>query len=392
MKGFRAKLDYILKHNIVINKMFKFFASTFIRLMGLFIPVDKKAILFSAHGRKYNDSPKAIYEYLLAHPEFKDYKFYWAIEDNTKAQIPGEYTAVKPDTFKYFCTALRCKYWVTCVNIERGLKFKRRKMVYLNTWHGIPIKTVGNEAEGRKDYDFSYIDYFCVSGDYEIDVYKRSFNVGQAQLLKSGMPRNDVLYNTTDNEIRAIKERLGLPLNKKILLYAPTWRDSKDGGKSYQIKPPIDLALWERELGAEYILLFRTHPYTNELLGVAFNNFVRDYTNYPDINDLMKIADVLISDYSATIFDYAILERPIVCFAYDLGTYSRERGFAMDISTEMPGGCAITEQDVIARILKGDFQVECAAVRAFKQKYINYGGNATEACVKAMFLKQKQEV
>lgn len=387
MKDFRAKLDYVLKHNIAINKMFNVTASTFIKMMGLFIPVDKKAILFSAHGRKYNDSPKEIYEYLLAHPEYKDYKFYWAIEDDDKTEIPGEHTIVKPDTVKYFRTALKCKYWVTCVNIERSLKFKRHKTVYLNTWHGIPIKTVGNEAKGRKDYDFSYINFFCISGEYEIDVYKRSFNLSESQLLKCGMPRNDVLYNTTEDEILAIKERLGLPLNKKILLYAPTWRDSKDGGKSYQIKPPINLTLWEQELGEDYVLLFRTHPYTNELLGVHFNAFVRDYTNYPNINDLMKIADVLISDYSATIFDYAILERPIICFAYDLEEYSHERGFAIDIRVEMPGGIMATEEDVIARIRKGDVEEECAAVRAFKQKYIEHGGNATEVCVKAMFSK-----
>lgn len=387
MKGFRAKLDYILKHNVVINKIFKFSASAVIRAMGLFTPIDEKAILFSAHGRKYNDSPKAIYEYLLKHPEYKDYRFYWAIEDNYKTEIPGEYTVVKPDTIEYFRTALRCKYWVTCVNIERSLKFKRRKTVYLNTWHGIPIKTVGNEAEGRKDYDFSYIDYFCISGDYETDVYKRSFNVKGSQLLKSGMPRNDVLYNTSEKEISSIKERLGLPLDKKIILYAPTWRDSKNGGKSYQIKPPIDLALWERELGQDHILLFRTHPYTNELLGVDFNDFVKDYSNYPDINELMKISDFLISDYSATIFDYSILEKPIICFAYDLEEYSRERGFALDIREEMPGGIAKTEEEVIARILSGNTDAEVQAVRVFKLKYIEYGGRATEACVNAMFSK-----
>ena len=387
MKGFRAKLDYVLKHNAVINKVFKFSASTLVKMMGLFIPVDERAILFSAHGRKYNDSPKAIYEYLVSHPEYKDYKFYWAIEDNYKTEIPGEYTVVKPDTIKYFCTALRCKYWVTCVNIERSLKFKRKKTVYLNTWHGIPIKTVGNEAEGRKDYDFSYIDYFCISGDYETEVYKRSFNVTERQLLKSGMPRNDALYNTTEEEIRSLKEKMGLSLDKKVILYAPTWRDSKDGGKSYQIKPPIDLALWEKELGDRYILLFRTHPYTNELLGVDFNDFVIDCTNYPNINELMKVSDILISDYSATIFDYSILERPIICFAYDLEEYSKERGFAMDIRAEMPGGIAETERDVIARINKGDIESECAAVREFKKKYIEYGTNATEMCVKAMFSK-----
>lgn len=385
MNRFRAKLDYLLKHNVWINKTFRFAASSLIKTMGLFVRVDDKAVLFSAHGRKYNDSPKAIYEYMITQPQYADYKFYWAIEDNYKTQIPGDCTIIKPDTFSYFYTALKCKYWVTCVNIERGLRFKRKKTKYLNTWHGIPIKTVGNEAEGRKDYDFSYIDYFCVSGDYEVDVYNRSFRVTQKQLLKSGLPRNEVLYRTTDEKVCQIKEALGIPSDKKVLLYAPTWRDSKDGGNTYQIKPPIDLELWQEKLGEEYVLLFRTHPYTNELLGVQFNDFVRDCTNYPDINHLMVCADVLISDYSATIFDYSILERPIICFAYDLEQYAQERGFAMDIQGEMPGGIARTQDEVIARILHADPSEEIDAVKQFKQKYIMYGGDATEQCVNALF-------
>lgn len=387
MKGFRARLDYLLKHNMVFNKIFKLLASSFVRILGIFIPIDDKAILFSAQGRRYNDSPRAIYEYMISRPEYSGYRFYWAIEENCKTEIPGSYTVVKPDTIQYFCTALKCKYWITCVNIERSLRFKRKRTVYLNTWHGIPIKTVGNEAEGRKDYDFSYIDLFCISGDYEIDVYKRSFRVDKNQLLKVGMPRNDALYNTTKEEVCEIKQRLGIPQDKKVLLYAPTWRDSKNGGKTYQIKPPIDLALWKEKLGDAYILLFRTHPYTNELLGVEFNDFVRDFANYPNINDLMKCADVLISDYSATIFDYSILERPIVCFAYDLEEYAQERGFAMNIKDEMPGGISKTEDEVIDRILHINQEQEKDAVKEFKKKYITYGGSATEQCVKAMFDK-----
>jgi CDP-glycerol glycerophosphotransferase len=121
------------------------------------------------------------------------------------------------------------------------------------------------------------------------------------------------------------------------------------------------------------------------LLGVEFNSFVRDYVNYPNINDLMKISDILISDYSATIFDYAILERPIISFAYDCDEYGEERGFAMDPRAEMPGGIVKTEDEVIDRILGMNYEKEVAAVKAFKNKYLTYGGQATEKCVKKMF-------
>lgn len=386
MNGLRARVDYLLKHNIVINKTFKILASLGIKFIGLFTPMDNKSILFSAHSRKYNDSPRAIYEKMISDPKYHNFKFYWALDD-VNIDIPGNAKKIVPDTLKYFRTALKCKYWVTCVNIERSLKFKRKKCVYLNTWHGIPIKTVGNEAAGRKDYDFSYIDYFCISGDYEIPIYEKSFNIPASHMIKTGMPRNDALYKTTDEEIKSIKERIGLPLNKKVLLYAPTWRDSKDGGKSYSITPPMNLLKWQEKLGDDYVLLFRIHPYTNKLLGIEYNEFVRDYSNYPNINDLLKIADILISDYSATIFDYAILERPIISFAYDCDEYGKERGFAMDIRQEMPGGICETEDDVINRIINIDIEKEVSAVKIFKDKYITHGGNATDICLKTIFDK-----
>ena len=279
MDGIRAKLDYVLKHNMLVNKVFKLAAGTAMKAWGLITPIDEKAVLFSGHSRKYNDSPRAIYEYMISHPDYKDYKFIWALEDPEGTEIPGNCVKIKCDTPAYFKAALSSKYWITCVNIERSLKFKKKNQVYLNTWHGIPIKTIGNEAAGRKDYDFSYIDYFCISSDWEIDLYKKSFNVNQKQVLKSGLPRNDVLYNTSDEEVLQLKKKMGLPLDKKVILYAPTWRDSKDGGASYSIRPPMNLKYWEERLSDEYILLFRTHPYTNKLLGVEFNSFVRDYIN-----------------------------------------------------------------------------------------------------------------
>lgn len=387
MDGFRAKLDYLLKHNKVINKSFRIFASAGVRVIGLITPMDNKAVIFSAHSRKYNDSPRAIYEYMITQPEYKDFTFYWAL-DNTEVEIPGNAIKIVPDTFRYFKTALKCKYWITCVNIERSLKFKKKKCVYLNTWHGIPIKTVGNEAAGRKDYDFSYIDFFCVSGEYEVPIYEKSFNIPKSHIIRSGMPRNDVLYSVSSEKIMDIKKRLDLPSNKKIILYAPTWRDSKDGGKSYSIKPPMDLKKWEEELGKDYVLLFRTHPYTNQLLGVDYNDFVRDYSDYPSINDLMMISDILVSDYSATIFDFSILERPIISFAYDCDEYGKERGFAMDIRKEMPGGICESEEEVINRIKSINNEQEICAVKHFKEKYLAYGGHATEECLKALFHKE----
>ena len=384
MTGFRARIDYILKHNTFMQKVFLSSASLALKALGLFVRTDKKMILFSGQSRKFNDSPRYIYEYIKSHREFDDYKCVWVLEKTDSTEIEG-CEIVKADTFKYFITTLKAKYWVTCVNIERGLRYKKRSTVYLNTWHGIPIKTIGNDAKGRKDYNFSHIDYFCVSGEYEKEIYQRAFLLPSTHLIETGMPRNDSLYRTSQSEIEEIKKRLGLPLDKKIILYAPTWRDSKDGGRSYEIKPPINMSLWEEQLKNEYVFLLRTHPYTNKLMGVSFNDFVRDFSGYHSINDLMKVSDILVSDYSATIFDYSILERPIICFAYDYEEYKKERGLVMSLEDEMPGGVDFSERDVLKRILNMDYDGECELVKKFKNKYIVYGGSATKKCVEALF-------
>ena len=102
MHGYRARLDYILKHNYVVNRLFNWTASSFMRLWGSFISMDNNMVLFSGHTRKYNDSPKALYEYIMAHPEkYGQYKCVWALEDPQNAEVPGNCIKIKADTIQY---------------------------------------------------------------------------------------------------------------------------------------------------------------------------------------------------------------------------------------------------------------------------------------------------
>lgn len=389
MNGLRARLDYILKHNYLIYRIFNFSVSSVLKIIGIFIPIDKKMVIFSGQARKYNDSSRSLYEYMLAHPEkYGQYQCVWALEDPEHVDIPGNPIKIKADTMEYFKMTLRAKYWITCVNIERSLHYKKKGCRYLNTWHGTPFKHIGNDAGGRKDFDFGSVDYFCYASEYEKEIYKRAFRTREDSMIPTGLPRNDELYRVTSQEIKDIKERLGLPLDKKIILYAPTWRDSTDNGKTYAIKPPIDAKRWEKELKDDYIVLFRMHTYTNKLLGLEFNDTLRDYSAYPNVNDLFKVADILISDYSASMADYAILERPVLCFTYDYEQYREERGLYVDYATDMPSGILRTEDDVLNYIKTMYYEAECEKTRVMiKEKLIHLGGNATELCLEKLFEK-----
>lgn len=389
MHGLRARLDYVLKHKNIVNKIFNITASSILKFIGIFIPMDENLVLFSAHSRKYNDSPRALYEYMIAHPEiYGDYKILWALEDPKNVTIPGNAIKIKADSPKYFISALKAKYWVTCVNIERSLHFKKKGCRYLNTWHGLSINHCGNAVPGRKDFDFSNIDYMCYESEYHKKILIRDFQCMEDAMIPTGLPRNDTLYKTTQEEIVSLKEKLGLPLDKKILLYTPTWRDSTDMGKTYSIKPPLTVDLWEKELKDHYVMLLRTHAYTNKLLGIEFNDFVRNMSQYPDINDLFKVADILISDYSSCIADFAILERPIICFGYDYDEYSKVRGLYIDMEKDMPSGVKRTEYEVIQHIKAMDYASECKLTKELiKERLTNIGGNATEICLTKLFEK-----
>ena len=359
------------------------------RLLGLFNPIDKGMVLFTGHTRKYNDSPRIIYEYMIRQERFKNLKYVWGLDDLT-VEIPGNPIKVKSDTLEYFKYSLKSKYWIACVNIERGLHYKKKACLYLNTWHGAPVNAIGNQVPNRKDFDFTDVDFFCYESEWNKELDKKYLNIREESMIPSGLPRNDELYYVTSEKVNKLKEQLGLPKDKKIILYAPTWRESTDNGDTYSITPPMNIKYWEEKLGDDYILLLRTHAYTNKLMGVQFDEFCRNYSSYPRINDLFAIADILISDYSSCISDYCILERPIICFGWDYDTYKVIRGLNLDFEHEMPSGVLKTEQDVVNHILTMDYEKECRLTKEkLKLKVSAIGGHATEMCVDALFKNYK---
>lgn len=380
------KLEHAIKHNAVVQNLYRYGMSSAFKVMGIFTRIDPNLVLMNGHSYKYNDSPRAIYRKMCELGLDQQYKIVWALNDPNDVEIPGNVTKVKMDTLEYFKTALKAKYWVSCVGIERGLHFKKKSQKYLNTWHGAAINVCGNGVPGRKDFHWKYIDYFCVCGKYDEVNFGRDLELNSSSFLRTGLPRNDVLYSVTEESQKKIQEKLGLPVGKKYILYAPTWRDSEDGGASYQITPPIDWNRWRQELGDKYIVMLRTHPYTTKLMNVTFNDFVLDYTQYPEVNELLIAADVLISDYSSINLDYCIMGKPMICFGYDYDEYKKTRGFYYDLEKEMPNGVMRTEDEVISHLRKLDYEDDSKRTIQFRDSHCEFGnGNATIECINALF-------
>lgn len=383
-------IDFI-KYNPAIFKAYNFLGSLLLRIFGLFIPIDNKKILFvSFGGKKYDDSPQSLYEKMIEMEEFNDYKFVWAFV-NTDINIPGDARKVKIDTLEYFVQALSSKFWIINVSAERGLNFKKNKTICINTWHGTPIKKIyGEENENvgkkraRKPEKF---DLICAQSSYDQEIFSRIFDAPKENVIISDLPRNDVLLKYTAEDIKKIKMDLHIPADKKVILYMPTYREyTRDSANACYFNPPMDLAKWEKELGDEYVLLFRAHYLVVKNMNIKENAFVREMSKYKQLSELYAISDIMISDYSSAFFDFGILERPEVCFAYDLEEYEKHRGFYMDLN-ELPCKTDRTEDDVINHIKNMNFEEESKKVKCFKKKYTPQAGHATEIVLKEMITR-----
>ena len=378
------RIEFTLKNNLIIQYFYKRVFSFIFRFIGLFIKTYPNLILFNSFGgKKYNDSPKVIFEQLLNHPTSKKLKLVWALENPDNFDIPNA-IKIEINSFKYFIIALKAKYWVSSVNIERGLKFKKDNTIYLNTWHGAGTKKIGNAVSKRKDYDFSNVNYLLVQSNFEKNIFINDFGAIEENFLLSGFPRSDELFKTEKKQIDIYKRKLKIPKDKKIILYAPTWRESKNNGSSYDLNIPLDIKKWQEKLTDEYVILFRTHTFTTNILNLKFNDLIIDVSDYPNVNHLLLISDILITDYSTIVFDYSILEKPFLCFGYDYKEYKNERGLYIDLEKEYPNGVQKTEDEILELILNMNYEKECEKTREFKSKYIEAGGNATELAIKSL--------
>ncbi|MCR5725876.1 MAG: bifunctional glycosyltransferase family 2 protein/CDP-glycerol:glycerophosphate glycerophosphotransferase [Lachnospiraceae bacterium] len=373
--------------------------------------VKKDIVLFESFlGRSYGDSPRYIYEYMVGlRDEGKlgngsiipqDAKFIWMI-DNKAAKIPGKHKQVKFNSLKYFYYVARCSVWITNMR-QPSWYVKREGVTLLECWHGTPLKKLVFDMEDVYSASPKYKmtvynqsrmwDYLISDNRFSTECFKSCFLFPEERILELGYPRNDLLYGETrDERARKIKEKLGIPLDKKVVLYAPTWRDDDYYGPAqYKFDLPLDLNMMKK-LRDEYFFILRTHYFIADHLNIPKedSDFVQDQSRYNDIGELYLISDVLITDYSSVFFDFANLRRPILFYVYDLEKYAGVlRGFYFDMTTGCPGPLLKTNEEVL------DALENIEAVEAeYAGKYKDFcdkfcyldDGHASERIVKKVF-------
>ncbi len=373
-----------IKGSQLLYNIYYYIGTFFLNFVKIFVRCDDKLILFVSYGgKKYDDTPKDIFEAMVKDPRFAGYKLVWAFNDPAKYNVKN-CVKIKIDTFHYFKIALKARVWITNVSVTRGLTIRGKHTFSLNSWHGTAIKKIGvdaiNESTFRTKDNGRLADVMLAQSRYDVDVYSRAFGVPKENVIVTGFPRNDTLVsgNSPENIVR-LKKEMGFPLNKKIILYAPTFREyDRETGYNVILNPPLDLKRWEKEFGSNSILVIRAHIAVAKLMGVEENEFIRNFSSYPELNDLLLVTDVLISDYSGILFDYSILERPIICYAYDYDKYNRIRGSYIDIRKELVS--VSNEDELVDSIKNMDVSSMNETVRKFKNKFVEkYGCSAERA-------------
>lgn len=374
----KERIVYFVKHNIVVYGIYYCVMSLFLGILKLFVKKDNRLILFVSYGgRFYNDSPKNIYRAMLEDDRFKGYKLVWAFRNPDKFSEIKD--SVRIDTLRYYILALKARCWVTNVAIERGLSFKNKSTFYFFTTHTTLPKLTGYDYQEKgafKPFTRPKFDCSCACSEYEARLQPSMFRIDREKVLLSGYPKNDDLTGFTEDDIQRIKKGLNIPNDKKVVLYAPTYRE----GHGSVMDTNVDLFKWREILGTDYLLLFRAHPtMTSGCDFEKLKDFALDVSSYPDNTELMAIADVLISDYSGIFFEFAVLERPMYCFAYDYDTYVIQRPLYFDIRKELPGG--MLEEVALLEHVKNPSKEDLDQVKRFREKYVTVYGHSTELCL-----------
>ena len=335
----------------------------FYNLSSHIVPANKKIILFeSSNGRNYTGSPKYIYEEIVNQGLDEEYKCVWSFTD-TETEIPGNAIKVKRSFPKFLYYTLRSGTWIMDTRHLYYLK-KNKNTKYIQAWHGTPLKklaldmdylnTDGNDDINKYHEEFrknsALWDYLISQNKFSSEIFRRAFDF-KGQMLEIGYPRCDILFNKNNEEaIDDIKSRLNIPKDKKIILYAPTWRENQFYNKNaFKFTTEMDFDEMYNQLSDDYILIVKFHYLVKENIDWSkYNDFIIECDADWDIQELYLISDIMITDYSSVMFDYAILKRPIIFFTFDLDDYKNNlRDFYFDMVEEVPGPICKTNEEMI---------------------------------------------
>ncbi|MFJ8928969.1 CDP-glycerol glycerophosphotransferase family protein [Streptomyces sp. NPDC102364] len=363
-------------------------------------PVEHDLAVFSSYwSRGVTGNPAAIADRLaeLA-PHIRPV---WLIRPDCVDRVPDGTDYVLVGSRAYWSVMARARYFVNDVNFADSV-VKRPGQIHVQTHHGTPLKTMGTDQRrypASTDMDFDRMLRRCDRWDYGLSSNTHSTAVWERvypsphTTLETGYPRNDVLARAGATEVDWARRELGLAEGVTALLYMPTHREYESS-----FAPRLDLARLAETLGPDTVLLVRGHYFYDSAPDhgeLRRGGRIKDVSGHPRVETLYLAADGLITDYSSAMFDYAVLDRPIMIYADDWEIYSAVRGTYFDLLNEPPGVVARTQDDLEALLTEGVWNSpEATALRAqFRRHFCQFDdGRAAERVVRRVFLDDNAPV
>jgi len=332
-----------------------------------FFPMQRKVVASTMRGRRFGDNPGFIIECLKE--KAKDIDYVWLKADDYDYVVPDGIRTVsyKHNLRQKIYECATAKVWIYSHRMPSYIR-KRRGQIFIETWHGgLGIKKIEGDVpsvmKGKRNVKeikntSKLADVFISNSKHLDDIYRRAFGF-MGPIYKCGYPKNDVFFKDNTEIIKKVRNHFGLE-DEKLLLYAPTFRDS------FELTNMVDVSVYNVDynnlkkalisrFGGKWIILVRWHPimrtYMEQQKSVIQD--VIDATSYPEMQELILASDVFLSDYSSSIFDAALREIPCFTFATDFNEYKKDRGVYYEME-ELPFPCAKNNEELINHVLNYD--------------------------------------
>lgn len=311
-----------------------------------------------------------MYEKMLTDSRFGDYHFVWGVRNDHMVPPNKRTVCVNINSLGYYRILAQSGVWIGNTSVERLIHVSGRQHLYLQTWHGIPLKHLGpDEPElnflTRYWYKHAKFDLLTASGKYDQKIFKHIFPSSRSTQI-TGLPRNEGLgKDVNSGKLVKLRHSLGLDYGKPTLLLAPTFREYQQDDSTGETKLTLDFSHQQAErLLNKFNVLYRGHYF----VGQTQNNPFVDVSKFSNLNQLMEISDLLVTDYSSIMFDFSLLHKPVMLLIEDLDEYSAKRGLYID-PRELGLSFAMSVQELVDLLQNVDLTSESAKVEAFVQRF-----------------------
>lgn len=317
------------------HKLKVWFAKMCQYLLYYFVPVKKNRIMFFANSRKgYVCNPKYLLTYILQY-EPEKYELFWVSAYPESCEPLDGVTVIARRSFAYFYAFIRTKYFITNDMVDEYL-IKKKGQIFISTWHGggaykkVGLDTVNENDEIAKNFDKWYkrLDFFVSSCRACTELYSGAFGLDEKKFWEIGTPRNDILFGSHPEIRQKVLDYYKLPVETKLLLYAPSFRnDQTSEQKVINTQWEEVIRGLEENTGEPWTVLYRTHYFRDDQ-GEAENRHLKNGNKYYDMQELLYAADILVTDFSSSIWDFALMGKPLFLLRHELRKYElTDRGF-----------------------------------------------------------------